>query len=62
MLCCIYTQNHEFGNATKEKNDRIKTIVEAAIEILGIKEAKADLIQMFKMLNPPNYDAQAQGD
>lgn len=40
----------------KKKSDRIKTIVEAAIEILGIKEATVDLVH--KMLNPPNYDVQ----
>lgn len=38
----------------KKKSDRIKTIVEAAIEILGITEVTAELIH--EMLNPNNYD------
>lgn len=44
----------------KKKSDRIKTIVEAAVEILGIKEVTAELIHV--MLNPSNCDGLSQGD
>lgn len=44
----------------RKKSDRIKTIVEAAIEILGIKEVTAELIH--EMLNPSNCDGVSQGD
>lgn len=42
----------------KKKSDRIKTIVEAAIEILGITEVTAEMIH--EMLNPNN--GMSQGD
>ncbi len=44
----------------KKKSDRIKTIVEAAIVILGIKEVTAELIH--EMLNPSNCDGVSQGN
>lgn len=44
----------------KRKSDRIKTIVEAAVEILGFKEITAGLIH--EMLNLTNYDGLSQGN
>lgn len=44
----------------KRKSDRIKTIVEAAVEILGFKEITAEL--MYAMLNQTNYDGLSQGN
>lgn len=44
----------------QRKSDRIKTIVQAAAELLGIKDIKAEMIH--EMLNPTSYDGLSQGD
>lgn len=44
----------------QRKSDRIKTIVQAATELLGIKDIKAEMIH--EMLNPTNYNGLSQGD
>ncbi|KAI2655997.1 Nucleic-acid-binding protein from mobile element jockey [Labeo rohita] len=44
----------------QRKSDRIKTVMEAATELLGIKDIKAEMIH--EMLNHTNYDGLSQGD
>lgn len=44
----------------QRNSDRIKTSVEAATEVLAIKDIKAEII--YEKLNPNNYDGLSQRD